>query len=104
MECEWAESGDLIMNDGPTIPHLIFKSINLDTSTSVSNLKYQIEKSNLAKFVNIVKDLLDDMYSNYSIIIDKVERHEDYVCHIFRVLLSGPNQNFNSFIEITKGG
>ena len=64
VECEWAESGDLIMNDGPTIPHLLFKCINPDTSTSVSNLKYQIEISTLDKFVNNVKDILDDMSSN----------------------------------------
>ena len=42
------------------------------------------------------------MYSNYSIIIDKVEHHEDYVRKIFRALLLGPNSTFNNFIEIIK--
>ena len=71
--------------------YLIFKRINPATSIVVSNLKYDIDKSIIAKFLNNVKDLLDFMSSNYSIIIDKGERHEDYVRHIFRDPLSGPN-------------
>ena len=42
------------------------------------------------------------MYSNYSIILDKGESHEYFVCHIFRAILSGPNLTFNHFIEISK--
>ena len=82
--------------------HLLFKIINPDTSIGVSNLKYEIEKTTIAKFGNNVKDLIDDMSSNYTIIIEKGECHGDYVCHIFRALLSGPNSTFNHFIEITK--
>ena len=51
----------------------------------------RFKKSTLAKSVNYVKDLLGGMYSNYFIIIDKGERHGDYVCHIIRDLLSGTN-------------
>ena len=40
------------------------------------------------------------MSSNYTIIIDKGERHWYYVCRIFRDILSGPNPNFNNLIEI----
>ena len=50
----------------------------------------KFEKSTRANFGNNVKDLLDEMDSNYSIIIDKGEQHEDYVHHIFRAPLSGP--------------
>ena len=71
--------------------YLIFKRINPATSIVVSNLKYEIEISTLAKFLNKLKDLLDYMSSNYSIIIDKGERHEYYVRRIFRCLFSGPN-------------
>ena len=42
------------------------------------------------------------MSSNESIIIDKGEWHDNYVGHIFRDILSGPNSNFNGFIENTK--
>ena len=51
--------------------YLLFKIINPNTSIGVSNIKYKIDKSTLAKFGNNVKDLIDDMSSNYSMIIDK---------------------------------
>ena len=76
--------------DRTTMIYLIFKIINPDTSIVVSNLKYEIEKSTIAKFLNNEKDLLDYMSSYYSIIIDKGEHHDDYFRHIFRSLLSGP--------------
>ena len=67
--------------------YLILKNINPDTRSSVSHLKDDIEKSTLANFGNNAKEIFDDMSSNYSIIIDKVEQHEDYVWHDFRPLL-----------------
>ena len=42
------------------------------------------------------------MSSNYSIILDKIERREDYVRHIFRAILSGTNLTFNCSIKRTK--
>ena len=83
-------SGGLISNNVPTIIELIFKTINRATIIIVSNLKYEIEKATLAKFGNNSKNLLDFMSSNYSIVIDKVERDENYVIHIFRDIFSGP--------------
>ena len=82
--------------------YLLFKSINPDKSIGVSNLKDEIEKSTLAKFGNNIKDLLDDMSSNYSINIYTGERHEGYVRLIFTDLLKGPDSSFDFFIEITK--
>ena len=67
--------------------YLILKNINPDTRSSVSHLKDDIEKSTLANFGNNAKEIFDDMSSNYSIIIDKVEQHEDCVRHDFRPLL-----------------
>ena len=88
-ECTYA--GGIITNYGPTKLYLLLKIINPVKSIGVSNLKHEIDRSTLANFGNNVKDLLNYMYSNYSIIIDKVERHEDCVRHIFRNLLLGPN-------------
>ena len=59
--------------------YLLLKIINLYTRIGVSNFKYEIEKSNLAKFVRNAKDLIDDIYSNYNIIFDKGKCHDDYV-------------------------
>ena len=78
--------------------YLLFKIINPATKLVVSNLNYEIEISTLSTFGNNVKDLLDDMSSNYSIIIDKGEHHEDYVRRILRYILAGPNSTFNCFI------
>ena len=76
--------GGLIRSDGPTMLYIIFKTIKPATSVSVYDLKYEIYKATIANFGNNVKYLLSDMYSNYSIIIDKVKRHEDCVRHLFR--------------------
>ena len=59
--------------------YLIFKSINPATRISISNIKDEIEKQTIAKFGNNVIDILDDMSSNYSIILDQGELHEYYV-------------------------
>ena len=56
--------------------YIIFKKINTSTSIGVSNLKYKNEKSTVSKFGNNVKDIFDDMFSNYPIIFDKGEFHE----------------------------
>ena len=88
----------LIRNYGPTLLYLRFKNTNPDKKIGVSNLRYEIGKATIYKFGNNVKDLPDDMSSDHSIIFDKGELHEDYVCHIYRDLLSGENSAFNSFI------
>ena len=38
-ECEWADTGYLISNDGTNIIYILFKSINPATSIGVSNKK-----------------------------------------------------------------
>ena len=82
--------------------YLLLKSINPDKSIGVSNLKDEIDKVTLSKFVNNIKDLLDDMSSNYSINVDTGERHEDYVRRIFRDLLTGTDSTFGCSIERAK--
>ena len=63
-EYEWTDDGGIVRNYGNTALCLLFKIISIDTSIGVSNLKYDIEKATLAKFLNNVKYLLDDMSSN----------------------------------------
>ena len=76
--------------------YLILKSIKRATSIGVSNLKDEIEKSTLSRFGKNEKYLIYDMYSNYSIIIDKGERHYYYVHRIFRDPVLGPNSTFST--------
>ena len=101
-EYDWNDTGGLIRNDITTIIYLLFKTIKPSTRIGVYNLKYEIEKSTLANFGNNVKELPDEMSSNYSIIIDKGEPQKDCVRHIFRDISSGPNSTFNHLIESTK--
>ena len=70
-------NGVIISNDRTTMIYFIFKSINPATSIGILNVKYDIEKSTLGNFGNNIKDLLYFVSSNYSIIIDKGERHEE---------------------------
>ena len=42
----------------------MLKIINPSTRIGVSNLKDEIEKSNLDKFGNNIKDVIDEIYSN----------------------------------------
>ena len=58
---EWSEYGIPKRNDGHTMIYFIFKSINPATRIGASNLKDDIVKTNLAKFVSNVKYLLDEM-------------------------------------------
>ena len=51
--------------------YFLLKSIKPYTRIGLSNLKDEIEKSTLDKFGNNVKDLIDDMPSDYSVITDK---------------------------------
>ena len=53
---------------------LLLKSTNPDTRIGVSNRKYGTDKATLAKFGKNVKYYLDDISSNYFIIIDNEER------------------------------
>ena len=51
-------------------------------------------------FGNNVKYIPGDIFSNYTIIIDQRELHEDSFSHLYRDILSGPNSTFNGFISI----
>ena len=78
---------------------LLLKSINPDTRIGVSNRKYGADKATLAKFGKNVKYYLDDISSNYFIIIDNEERQNYYIRHIFRAVFSGQNSTFNILLK-----
>ena len=82
--------------------YLLFIDIIPVRRISVFNQKDEIEKATLDKSGKNVKIFLDDTSSNYSTIIDKGERHGDYVTHILMDILSGKNSTLNRFIENTK--
>ena len=79
--------------------YLILKSINPATRIIVSNIKDKIDKSTLDKFGINVKDILDEVSSYFTIIIDK-GRTQWGLClpYIQRDIFPFPNSTFNSFI------
>ena len=99
---EWKGADGTVRNDGPTMLYLLLKSVNPATRIGLSNLKEEIEKATLARFNNNVNDLLNNMSGNYTTILQKGVTHEDYVRHLFRALLSGPNSSLNCYIERCK--
>ena len=81
--------------------YLLFKSINPATRISLSDLKVDIDILTLSKLRNNVRDVPDNIPSDYTIIINKGGLNENYVCHIFIDLLEVPNSTFNRFIGIS---
>ena len=75
-EQEWECAGGIIWTGGTTVIYLLFNIINTSTCIGISNLKDNIQKSILSKFRNNIKDILDNMSSNYTIIINKGGRHD----------------------------
>ena len=61
---EWVDTGGIIKNDVTRMLNLIFKSMNSDTRTYVSNLKYEIDKATLATCGNSAKHIIHNMSSN----------------------------------------
>ena len=70
--------GGLIRTYVPMMLYLTFKSINPKTRIGVSNPKETFERSKISKIGNNMTDILDEIYSNYTIIIDKGGHNEDY--------------------------
>ena len=50
------------------------------------------------------KDIVDEIYSKYTITVDKGGCHEYYSCLIFRALLLIQKSTFNVIIKFTKYG
>ena len=94
--------GGLIRTNVPMMLYLTFKSINPKTRIGISNPKEKIERATISKIGNNMTDILDEIYSNYTIIIDKGGNNEDYVHPIFRAHLLGLNSTLNCFIECPK--
>ena len=95
---EWAHDGGVIMKYRPIIFYTLFKSTNPSARIGFFNLKSKIDKSALVRFGISVQGILDNMSSNYTIVIDEGEQHEYYVHYLFRDLFFGSNSTFNCFV------
>ena len=53
-------------------------------------------------FANNVKDMLDDMDSNYQEIVAHNHSHDDYTIHLFDALHTSKNEAFRSMVQRKK--
>ena len=88
--------------DGPTMLYILLSLVNPTTRVGVSELKKLIMKATLPAFKHNVIDMLDDMASNYSRILELGGTHEDYLMNIFDALLTTTNIVFEHFIQSEK--
>ena len=88
-----------INHDGPTMLQILIQGINPTTRVGVSDFKKAIQNCKLSMFNNNVKDMLDDMDSNYQKIIEHNHTHDDYTMHLFDTLLTSKNKVFCSMVQ-----
>ena len=88
--------------DGPTMLQIIVQSINPTTRVGVSQYKLAIQNSKISDHAGNMKDMLDDMETNYQHIIRQKHTHDDYVMHLFTAMLTSKNEEFNQMIQRSK--
>ena len=99
---EWAGANEDQKWDGLVTLWLIWKKINPTTQVGISNLKDAIEQATLQKSSNNVFKMLNRMQQNFEDIKDRGSTHDDYLCHIFRALMTSTNMLFRDFIQQEK--
>ena len=70
---------------------LILKEINPTIQVVISNLNNRIEQAILHKSSYNVTVILDKMHKNLEGIMDYGSTHYDYLCHMFRAMMTSTN-------------
>ena len=99
---EWAGANGDQKWDGLVMLLLILKKINPTTQVGISSLKDTIEQATLQKSSNNVVVMIDRMPQNLEDIKDRGSTHDDYLCHMFRALMTSTNMIFRDFIQREK--
>ena len=88
--------------DGPTILQIIVEGVKPSTRVGISNLKDKIKVARLAGHDHNVKELCDHLRVVYGEIVEQNGSHEDMVKDAFDAILSGTNEEFNTYITSLK--
>ena len=88
--------------DGPTMLQILVQSINPTTRVDVSNYKLAIQNSKILDHAGNMKEMLEDMDTNFQHIIRQKHTHDDYGMHLFTSMLTSKNEEFNSMIQRLK--
>lgn len=75
-----------MVNDGPTMLHLILSSINPSTKVGNSTLKLSLSSARLSQYNNELDKMLDAMQATYDRIIENNGSHEDFMLNIYQAL------------------
>ena len=92
-----------IVVDGPSLLHLIWQKVDPSLTVNVETLRAKIESTKLHTYENNVDAMLTEIEDTYQRI-----RHMDATCesilrYSMTACLSGPCDDFNSFVKAIKG-
>ncbi len=85
--------------DGPTMLKIILTQIDPDTIVGMDTLKAQLESMKLHEHGNDVAKMLTSMQSIYNTLKENGHEPDSYRCYIYTALISGPNADFNAFMQ-----
>ena len=92
-------SNGVIEYDGPTMAFLLYKKIDPDTVVGLDSIERKLESATLPKFGNDVNAVLNNKEANFQILKENDKAPDKYRKLLLDALVSGPNHNFNLFIQ-----
>ncbi len=85
--------------DSPTMLKIVLTQVNPDTIVGMGTLKVQLELMKPPEHGNDVAKILTSMQSIYNTLKENGHELDSYRRYIYTALISGPNANFNAFIQ-----
>ena len=99
---QWINSNGQIFNDGPTMLFILMGICNPTVRVGVESLKKKIEAARLPAFNHDVSRCMDYMVTNYNLIIEQEETHDNIIRDVFNALLSTTNSQFYNYFSMQK--
>ena len=91
-----------IVVDGPSVLWLLLDRVDPSLIVSVETLRAKIETMKLHTYKNDVGEMITDIEEAYRKILDSGSSCESILRYTLNALLSGPSQDFNTFVKAIK--
>eukprot|EP00984_Skeletonema_dohrnii_P013468 scaffold5583_cov166-Skeletonema_dohrnii-CCMP3373.AAC.2 len=88
-----------IEHDGPTMLYLLIQKIDPSTIVGLDSILEDLGETKLGDYKNDVDQMLTEMVVNYNVLKDNSEAPRNIRKILFKALKSGPNADFNLFIQ-----
>ena len=88
--------------DGPCLLYLLWNKIDPSLAVNVENLRATIKNIRLDSYENNVDEMLTDIEEKYQKILAMDATCESVIHYTINALLSGPDEDFNNFVERIK--